>query len=73
VHWGVFLVAETAKAKKPVKFLKDVSTEMKRVSWPNRKELTKYTVVVSVTVIFISIFFAIADFGISSLIRLITG
>ncbi|SES17115.1 preprotein translocase subunit SecE [Salipaludibacillus aurantiacus] len=66
-------MAETAKAKKPVKFLKDVSTEMKRVSWPNRKELTKYTVVVSVTVIFISIFFAIADFGISSLIRLITG
>ncbi|MCE7793846.1 preprotein translocase subunit SecE [Salipaludibacillus sp. CUR1] len=46
---------------------------MKRVSWPNRKELTKYTVVVSVTVIFIAIFFAIADFGISSLIRLITG
>lgn len=66
-------MAETAKAKKPVKFLKDVSTEMKRVSWPNRKELTKYTVVVSVTVIFIAIFFAIADFGISSLIRLITG
>ncbi|WP_280772110.1 preprotein translocase subunit SecE [Salipaludibacillus daqingensis] len=59
--------------KKPVKFLKEVSTEMKRVSWPNRKELTKYTIVVSTTVIFIAIFFAIADFGISSLIRLITG
>ncbi|PYZ91841.1 preprotein translocase subunit SecE [Salipaludibacillus keqinensis] len=59
--------------KKPVKFLKEVSTEMKRVTWPNRKELTKYTIVVSFTVIFIAIFFAIADFGISSLIRLITG
>lgn len=64
-------VASTAK--KPVKFLKEVSTEMKRVSWPNRKELTRYTGVVIATVTFIAIFFAIADFGISALIRLITG
>lgn len=64
-------MAETLK--KPVKFLKEVSTEMKRVSWPNRKELTKYTIVVSSTVIFMAIFFAISDFGISSLISLITG
>lgn len=68
---GVCELADTVK--KPVKFLKEVSTEMKRVTWPNRKELTKYTIVVSFTVIFIAIFFAIADFGISSLIRLITG
>lgn len=68
---GVFEnMAESAK--NPVKFLKEVSTEMKRVSWPNRKELTKYTIVVSATVIFIAIFFAIADFGISSLLNLIT-
>ncbi|WP_416148164.1 preprotein translocase subunit SecE [Salipaludibacillus sp. HK11] len=59
--------------KKPVKFIKEVSTEMKRVSWPNRKELTKYTIVVSATVIFMAIFFAISDLGISALIRLITG
>lgn len=58
--------------KKPLKFLKEVSTEMKRVSWPNRKELTRYTIVVVFTVIFIAIYFAIADYGISSLIRLIT-
>jgi len=59
--------------KKPVKFLKEVSTEMKRVSWPNRKELTKYTIVVSCTVIFMAIFFAISDSAISFVIRLITG
>jgi preprotein translocase subunit SecE len=59
--------------KKPGRFLKEVSTEMKRVSWPNRKELTKYTIVVSATVIFMAIFFAISDLGISALIRLITG
>jgi preprotein translocase subunit SecE len=58
--------------KNPVKFLKDVSTEMKRVTWPTRKELTKYTIVVSFTVIFIAIFFAIADYGIAALLNLIT-
>ncbi|SDZ62416.1 preprotein translocase subunit SecE [Evansella caseinilytica] len=55
--------------KKSAKFFKDVSTEMKRVSWPKRKELVRYTIVVVATVIFISIFFAIADLGISALIR----
>ncbi|UTR16997.1 preprotein translocase subunit SecE [Salipaludibacillus sp. LMS25] len=45
---------------------------MKRVTWPTRKELTKYTIVVSFTVIFIAIFFAIADYGIAALLNLIT-
>lgn len=57
--------------KKTSKFFKDVSTEMKRVSWPKRKELVRYTIVVIATVLFVSVFFAIVDFGISSLIKLI--
>ncbi|MFA9556459.1 preprotein translocase subunit SecE [Evansella sp. AB-rgal1] len=55
--------------KNTTKFLKDVSTEMKRVSWPKRKELTRYTIVVVATVLFIAVFFAIVDSGISALIR----
>jgi preprotein translocase subunit SecE len=37
-----------AKAKRSglVKFFKSVIAEMKKVSWPNRKELTNYTLVV---------------------------
>ena len=57
--------------KNSTKFLKDVSTEMKRVSWPKRKELVRYTGVVVATVAFIAVFFFIADYGISSLIQLI--
>ncbi|TMW70012.1 preprotein translocase subunit SecE [Alteribacter natronophilus] len=67
-------MAETStasSAKKPVKFLKEVSTEMKRVSWPNRKELVRYTGVVIATVAFIAVFFFIVDSGISQLINLI--
>ena len=52
-------------------FFKDVGKEMKKVSWPNGKELTRYTITVISTVIFFVIFFALLDTGISQLIRLI--
>lgn len=57
--------------KKSTKFFKDVSAEMKRVSWPKRNELVRYTIVVVTTVLLMALFFAIVDFGISSLIKLI--
>jgi preprotein translocase subunit SecE len=53
------------------KFFRDVVREMKKVSWPKRKELTRYTVTVLATVIFFSLFFGVIDLGISKLIRLI--
>jgi preprotein translocase subunit SecE len=53
------------------KFLRDVVREMKKVSWPKRKELTRYTITVVSTVAFVAVFFAVIDLGISSLIRLI--
>lgn len=56
--------------KNPVKFLRDVAKEMKRVSWPKREELMKYTVVVIVTVLFFVVFFAVIDLGLSELVRL---
>ncbi|MFV8829644.1 preprotein translocase subunit SecE [Alkalihalobacterium sp. APHAB7] len=55
------------------KFLRQVMAELKRVTWPTRKELTRYTLVVLGTVAFISVFFAVVDLGISSLLRLILG
>lgn len=54
-----------------VNFFKEVGREMRKVSWPKRKELTSYTITVLATVIFFTIFFAIIDLGISELIRLI--
>lgn len=50
-------------------FLKDVSSEMKKVTWPKGSELYSYTLTVVVTVVFIAIFFAIIDLGISSLLN----
>jgi preprotein translocase subunit SecE len=59
--------------KRTGQFLRDVVSEIKRVSWPTRKELTRYSVVVVITVIFIAIYFAIIDLGISKIIRMILG
>ncbi|UOE94237.1 preprotein translocase subunit SecE [Alkalihalobacillus sp. LMS39] len=55
------------------KFFRGVGSEMKRVTWPTRKELTRYTLVVLGTVLFISVFFALVDTGISRLVRMILG
>jgi len=54
-----------------IKFFQNVIREMKRVSWPKKKELTRYTIIVISTVAFISVFFALIDTGISELIRLV--
>jgi preprotein translocase subunit SecE len=53
-------------------FFNDSWTELKKVKWPNRKELTSYTIVVMATVVFVTIYFAILDYGISELVRLVT-
>jgi preprotein translocase subunit SecE len=47
--------------QKTGKFFSNVVRELKRVSWPKRKELTKYTITVVVTVLFITLFFAAID------------
>ncbi|MGG5254589.1 preprotein translocase subunit SecE [Neobacillus sp. SM06] len=53
------------------KFFSEITREMRKVSWPKRGEMTRYTITVLTTVIFFSLFFAVLDLGISKLIRLI--
>jgi len=50
-------------------FFGNVVSEMRKVSWPKRKELTRYTVIVLSTVVFMTVFFAIIDLGISNVVR----
>jgi preprotein translocase subunit SecE len=52
-------------------FFSEVFREMRKVSWPKRKELTRYTITVITTVAFFAIFFGVIDLGISELIRVI--
>jgi len=52
-------------------FFSDSWMELKKVKWPSRKELISYTIVVLVTVIFVTVYFALLDLGISEVLRLI--
>ncbi|WP_316572525.1 preprotein translocase subunit SecE [Neobacillus sp. YIM B06451] len=52
-------------------FFRDIAREMRKVSWPKKDELTRYTITVITTVAIFAVFFAVVDLGISKLIRLI--
>ncbi|WP_424769140.1 preprotein translocase subunit SecE [Paenibacillus sp. sgz302251] len=52
-------------------FFADSWAELKKVRWPSRKELTSYSIVVLLTVTFVTIYFWLLDIGISSLVELI--
>jgi preprotein translocase subunit SecE len=52
-------------------FFKGSVQELKKVRWPNRQEMVSYTTVVLFTVITLTIFTFIVDFGIGELVNLI--
>ncbi|GIQ70333.1 preprotein translocase subunit SecE [Xylanibacillus composti] len=52
-------------------FFADSWSELKKVRWPNRKEMTSYTIVVIVTVLIVTLYFYVLDMGITELIRLV--
>lgn len=57
--------------KRLTKFFRDIVREMKKVSWPKKQELVRYTIITLTTVIFVAVFFALIDSGISALIELV--
>ena len=57
--------------KKVVVFLKNVVHELKRVTWPSRKALLTYTVVVLVTILIFAILLGIYDFAFQQLVQLL--
>lgn len=52
-----------------VQFLREVKIELKKVTWPSRKQTMGSTLVVIVLVIIISLFLGIVDMGLSTVIR----
>jgi preprotein translocase subunit SecE len=56
---------------KTAQFLREVKVELKKVTWPSRKQTIGSTAVVIVLVMIISLFLGVVDFGISSLIRIV--
>lgn len=69
-----------AVAKKPdsgkkkfnlIKTFKDMWSELKKVSWPSRKDLIRHSVVVIVFVLILTILIGLMDTGLSALLKLV--
>ena len=52
---------------------KNMFHELKKVSWPTRKDLINYSIVVFVFMIVMGVIIGVFDLGAGALIRLITG
>jgi preprotein translocase subunit SecE len=52
-------------------YLKDVRSELAKVSWPTREELRDSTVVVIVTVLLVAAFIGIVDQGLNRVVALV--
>ena len=64
---------ESAEEKGAVQFLKEVRTELSKVSWPDKKELVSYTGVVGLTVVVVCALIWICDTAFARLFRVILG
>jgi len=62
-----FSIKEKFEAAK--QFFREVKTELKKVTWPSKKDTLSGTVVVLVAVFIIAIFLGIVDSGLSNLIK----
>jgi preprotein translocase subunit SecE len=58
-----------SKFERVKQFLREVKTELKKVTWPSRKDTLSGTAVVLVAVFIIAIFLGIVDSGLSNLIK----
>ena len=63
------VVKEKNFIDKAIQFLREVKVELKKVTWPSRKQTMGSTVVVLVIVTIISLFLGVVDAGLSGLIR----
>lgn len=52
-------------------FLREVKVELKKVTWPTRKQTTGTTIVVILFVIAVAAFLGLFDFGLSKLVQVV--
>ena len=57
--------------QKGIQFLREVKVELKKVTWPSRKQTIGSTVVAIVLVMIVALFLGVVDMSLSSLIRIV--
>jgi preprotein translocase subunit SecE len=69
LEWDKMEFSIKEKFESAKQFLREVKTELKKVTWPSRKDTLSGTVVVLVAVFIIAIFLGIVDSGLSNLMK----
>jgi preprotein translocase subunit SecE len=64
-------ISEPNIFQKSIDFLKEVKVELKKVTWPTRKQTTGTTIVVIIFVFIVSAFLGFFDFGLSKLVQVV--
>ena len=62
-----------SKIKNLINFVKEAKEELRKVTWPDRDEVTSFTIVVVITVIIISVFLWFVDTALMKLIKVVMG
>ena len=57
--------------KKLANYLKDVRTEMAKVSWPTREELKESTVIVIILSLILAVYVFTVDTGLSNILKIV--
>jgi|TARA_R110002124_G_scaffold287216_2_gene471657 preprotein translocase subunit SecE len=58
---------------KPIEYIRQVRSEIRKISWPSRKETTSSTIAVFIMVVIASIFLFGADFLMANIVEFILG
>ncbi|HOK02716.1 MAG TPA: preprotein translocase subunit SecE [Spirochaetota bacterium] len=58
-----------AKVKELIQFFKDSREELRKVTWPDREEVTSFTVVVVIALVVFSLFLWLVDSGLMAIIK----
>jgi preprotein translocase subunit SecE len=68
---GIFVAKKFYRVAK--QFLVDAKTELKKVTWPTRKELLSTTAVVIILVLLVAFYLGIVDLGLVKIIKSVIG
>ncbi|NOX32817.1 MAG: preprotein translocase subunit SecE [Deltaproteobacteria bacterium] len=62
---------EPSLFQKAMEFFREVKIELKKVTWPTRKQTTGTTIVVIIFVFVVAAFLGLFDFGLSKLVQVV--
>lgn len=57
----------TSERVGPRQYLREVRDEMRKIAWPGRPEVVRYSIIVTATVIVFTAFVGVIDYGLSFL------